>query len=1184
MGETACSSCGTDNPASARFCMECGAALQRSCPACGSAAQPTAKFCLDCGTALEAAASAAVEPAAPAVDGGSESLPEERRQVTVLFADLSGYTAVSESMDPEAVKSVVEGALRRLGAEVTRFGGRVDKYIGDNVMAIFGAPVAHEDDAERAVRSALGMQAAMSGINEGLAASYGVAFALRVGINTGEVLAGAVGEAYTVTGDTVNVASRLQAAAQPGSITVGERTMRTTRDVFVYRRLEPLELKGKREPVAAWEATELAHEQPRRQGRESPLVGRDDELQLLDSLYRRVVREGRPHLVTLVGQAGVGKSRLLREVEQRFAGEAEPPAFRQGRCLPYGSGIVYWALGEVLRSECEIADGDPSPVAWAKLSERLAQIVGGGSEQGERSAERTAVLIAPLLGIDLPDGVEPAPGDDPQRMRESFFSAVRSCVEGMARRQPLVLAFEDIHWADDGMLDLIEHLAQWVRAPLVLLTLARDDLLERRPSWGGGRRSASSISLQPLSVSQIGDLVSALLPDDSDPELRQALVERAGGNPFFAEEMVRRVVEEGSSAAELPDTVQALLAARLDSLEPFERRLVQQAAVVGRTFWRDSLEPIAAAEQRDLSHALEALEEKEILVLEPAAGLSGEPELAFRHVLIRDVAYAMLPKAVRAHKHFEVGGFIEKRAGERSDEVVALLAEHYGRAAALGAEAHLSALDLDPMRQRALHFLEGAGDAAASLYSNPEAFSHYGSARELTGEDLASHARIGEKLGDVALRLGRVDAAIEVWQQCLDFHRAHEDLPQAAELHRKLGAGYAHRGERKQAIEHHQRGINLLKDGEPRLELVRLYEEAAWLYIHTGDNMLAIYASEKALRLAERLGETRAASRAHGIFGRVFSRIGDTEKARENLERSVELARSSDQGETILAMLALGHHLEVSEADYPGAGRAYAEALELAEEVGDVPSQIELHAAVAQLAVYACDWEAVRRSSEASARLATREGLAGKLCLPLALRGLLSWRNGDWAEAIDLYGRAHEQAEQAGWSEIAFSALFGLAAALRDRGDYPAALDALTHALDICERAGLVGQGIQATSARAVVLRLAGKPDQAREAAVEAVALAERLHYPVGVAAALEADGATSDGQDAARLLTQARERWQALGRPVDAARCLLLRGHIQADDGSTDAADALTLAGEEYERLGIGHLSEAARELASTH
>src|SRR5687767_6767204 len=369
MAMQACGNCGTDNPPGARFCMNCGNALARTCPACGEAAPPNARFCMNCGTSISGGEGAPAPTAPPAAAPAVTALPEERRQVTVVFADLSGYTAVAESMDPEAVKSLVDRSLQRLGKEVDRYGGRVDKYIGDNVMAVVGAPVAHEDDAERAVRAALGMQDAMTEINEGLATTHGVSLALRVGVNTGEVVAGAVGDGYTVIGDTVNVAARLQSAAQPGSVTVGERTYRATRQAIRYDRLEPLTLKGKAEPVSAWEAAGLLERQAaRRMGTgETPLVGRSDKLELLRSVYDRVERESRAHLVTVIGQAGVGKSRLRQELERLLSERHPPPTFREGRCLPYGSGIVYWALGEVIRAEAGIVDGDSPDKAWEKL-------------------------------------------------------------------------------------------------------------------------------------------------------------------------------------------------------------------------------------------------------------------------------------------------------------------------------------------------------------------------------------------------------------------------------------------------------------------------------------------------------------------------------------------------------------------------------------------------------------------------------------------------------------------------------------------------------------------------------------------------------------------------------------------------------------------------------------------------
>ena len=561
--------------------MECGAALERRCSSCGEPALEGARFCMACGTQFDAQSTPSMQSGGgasiasadePRVALASPTL-DERRTVSVLFADLSGYTAVAERLDPESVKRQLERILGRLGEEVIEYGGYVDKFIGDNVMAIFGAPIAHGDDAERAVRAGLGMQGAMSEVNEPLAAQHGVSFQLCVGINTGEVLAGHVGDSYTVIGDTVNVAARLQAAARPGSVTVGEATYRASSEAIDFNALvAPLVLKGKTEPVPAWEAL-TADGKPTAGAllagsAQTPLVGRSAELAQLHDLLARVKRKRGPHLVTVIGDPGVGKSRLLRQFELDLQGQDPPPLVRHGRCLPYGSSIVYWPLGEVIRSECAIIDSDPPATAWAKLLARMGELLDGPDSDSRASAAKTAVL-GRLLGIETPEDLAPSSEheEEAQRSREVFFAAVRSCVEGLAREGLLVLVWEDIHWADEGMLDLIEHLVQWVRAPVLQICLAREELLERRAGWGGVRRDSTTVFLEPLGESETRELISSLMRiDGPDERVLAAVAARAEGNPLFAEEMVRRLSEQkGMSAAELPVTVQALLAARLDS-------------------------------------------------------------------------------------------------------------------------------------------------------------------------------------------------------------------------------------------------------------------------------------------------------------------------------------------------------------------------------------------------------------------------------------------------------------------------------------------------------------------------------------------------------------------------------------------------------------------------------------------
>ncbi|MBA2546543.1 MAG: AAA family ATPase, partial [Solirubrobacterales bacterium] len=748
----------------------------KRCPACSATNPERARFCMECGADL------GVAPA-PGRARDAEPPPEERRHATVLFADLSGYTSAAERMDHETVKALVDRTLRRLGEEVERFGGTIDKFIGDNVMGVFGAPVAHEDDPERAVRAGLGMQEAMAEVNRESEERNSVSFLLRVGINSGEVMAGAVGDRYTVMGDVVNVAARLQGAGRPGSVTVGGGTYRASRDRIAYERLEPLELKGKVEPVPAWEATGTL-EAPRSGSlrSETPLIGRTDEAALLASLVDRAQDEGRPHLVTVLGQAGVGKSRLMRELLDSVEGpEAGAPTVRRGQCLPY-AGVSYIALVEVLREEFELHGADSPGAAWDRLLEGVGALM---DELGQpEAAERTAALLAMTLGIEPPGGVAGPGAEDPQRMREALFSAARAVIEGICLRRPLVLALEDVHWADEGMLDLIEHLARLVQGPLVIVCLAREELLERRPGWAGGIEDSTTISLEPLSADETRELVAALMPgaENGGGAVVPQVAERSGGNPLFAEEMVNRLIEEGTTeAAALPSTVQALLAARLDSLARTERRLLLHSAVVGQTFWEGSLVPAAEEEGIDLGDTLAKLEQKDLVVTSPRSRIAGEREYSFKHILIRDVAYGMLPKAVRCRKHVEVGEFIRDRAGEQIDAFVGLVAEHYSRAVSLGAESGLDPDVLGELRAEALELLDSAGDAAAALYSNGEAFERYQAALELTDDlDPGSRARIGEKQGDVALRMGRVDAAVAVWERCLEHHRTSEDLARVA--------------------------------------------------------------------------------------------------------------------------------------------------------------------------------------------------------------------------------------------------------------------------------------------------------------------------------------------------------------------------------------------------------------------
>jgi len=1170
-----CTECGADNPGATRFCISCGADQSVACSSCGALGLPGASFCGECGAALGQRPGGADHP-----PRAQQELPEERRRATVLFADLSGYTAIAEQLDPEDTKSLVDRALGRLSREVTDRGGHIDKLIGDNVMAVFGAPVAHEDDPERAVRAALAMQAAMSEINAEIgahAASRGIELALRVGINSGEVLAGRVGDQYTVIGDAVNVAARLQAASAVDTVTVGASTRRSTAAAIEYRDLEPLRLKGKSEPIPAWEAVRLAEpEAPKATGRGTgPFIGRDEELALLVSLFERAVREARPYLVTVFGEAGIGKSRLLAELGEALGERADRVEMLVGRSPAYGTSTTYAALGEILRERFGVSRTEPPAVGVSKLAAGIEELMEG--QEDAVDASRTAAVIARVVGVDEPS--ESVAQADPEQTHDQIFAAVRLLMGLLSARSPIVVAFEDVHWADEGQLDLIEHLAGWGHGPALIVCLARDELLERRPAWGGGRRNATTLSLGPMASAEAEGLVESLLAGQEGSHAAAVEVaQRSGGNPLFAEEMVNRLREEGSADVEgLPDSVHAVLAARLDALESEERRLLQAASVIGQSFWDRVLGELEGGAVDDL---LAALVDKGLIVPTPASRVVGEREFGFKHALVRDVAYSTLTRAVRARRHFELASIIEGRLGENRAGVAALLAEHRRKAAELAEQADFPLDDLLSMRAASAHASEAAGDVAASLFSNAEALLHYENALGLpTGLDPDERARIEESRGDTAFRSGHVDTAIESWSRALEFQEGSGNPARAGALHRKIGTGLWHKADRESSIAHLQQGIDLLKDGEPCRELIELYEEAASLYVETGDNMLAIYAAEKAQRIAEALGASATASRAHLTFGRVFGRIGDLEQARGSFERAVELARQASPGETDRALLALGRHLEVAEADYPAAAAACEEGLDLAERVGDVPAQIELRGALGQLAIHSASWTQVDRHAAVSARLAEREGLSGQLCLPLLLQGVAAWRLGQWETAEDHLGRSREIADAGGRSEATFSALLWIGACRCDRGDYEGSCEALSAAAEACDLAGLIVQAAEATAARAAVLALSGRRGEAESAAEIVGELLQRAANPVSTAAAAEARGAGAFGTAQAVVsLREAIALWEQAGRPLNAIRVRMLLARSLMGNGSAAAREVAEEAAKESERLEISHLAVAAR------
>jgi class 3 adenylate cyclase len=659
-----------------------------TCPSCGQENPENARFCLACGREL------APKGAAPR---------EERRVVSVIFVDLVGFTERSERLDPEDVRAFLAPYHDLVRNELESFGGVVEKFIGDAIVALFGAPTTFGDDPERAVRAALAVRDAVADLDQ---REPRLDLRLRIAVNTGEALVtlGArpeLGEAM-VAGDVVNTASRLQSAAPVNGVIVGRETYSATHTAIEYEASEPVQAKGKAAPVEAWVALRPLHPAGERR-LSGQLVGRTRELEVLRGIWERVAGEAVPHLVTVLGPAGIGKTRLAQEFSALVAGLGGRSV--HGRSLPYRESSAYFAFATQVKALCGIFESDPPEVGLRKLRERVK----GELPQGA-SAEMVTQHLAILLGLDPAGSV-----DD----REELFFSVRCFIESVAREQPTMLVLEDIHWADRGLLDLVELLAARLRdLPVLLLTLARPELLDSRPAWGGGLPAYSALPLAPLSAAEGQELASLRLRDlRHDDAVR--VVETAGGNPLFIEQLAATMAESGPAApGTLPNTIRGLVGARLDALPAAERSLLLDAAVVGKTFWRGALERIAR-EGDGLSELLGALERRDLIARETASMIEGDQQFGFKHVLIRDVAYELLPRADRRERHARVAEYFEESTAELG-EAVAALARHWRGAG---------------NAERALGYFINAAEQAERGWAKDQAAILYREALDLVGKE-----------------------------------------------------------------------------------------------------------------------------------------------------------------------------------------------------------------------------------------------------------------------------------------------------------------------------------------------------------------------------------------------------------------------------------------------------------------
>jgi class 3 adenylate cyclase/tetratricopeptide (TPR) repeat protein len=1064
-----------------------------ACPSCGHGNQPEAKFCSECGFALVVAELAA---------------GEERKVVTVLFADLVGFTSRAELMDPEDVRALLSPFYARLRAELERFGGTVEKFIGDAVMALFGAPVAREDDPERAVRAALAIRDWVREQGQ---------IQVRIAVHTGEaliLLAARPGRGEGMAaGDVVNTAARLQAAAPVNGVLVGERTYLRTRGVIEYRPGAPVAAKGKRDPVPAWEAVaaraRLGVDVPH-QAR-TALVGRDRELGVLRETLGRVRAERSPQLVTLVGVPGIGKSRLVYELWRAAEAEPEPIGWRQGRSLPYGEGASFWALAEMVKAQAGILEDDPLDAAGAKLAQMTGQVLDGAPQ-----ADWVARHLGALAGLSGDGGTG---GGD----RSEVFAAWRQFVEALAEARPLVLVFEDLHWADDGLLDFVDYLAEWVReVPLLVVGTARPELLARRPGWGGGKPNALTLSLAPLSEQDTARLIGSLLGSPVlDAGQQAVLLAQAGGNPLYAEQYVQMLAERGGGGQlPVPDSVQGIIAARLDLLGAADKRLLQDAAVIGKVFWPGAVLALGGTPgSGELDERLHGLERRQFVRRDRASSVAGQTQYTFTHVLVRDVAYGQIPRAARAVRHAAAAGWIESlgRAGNHAE----MLAHHYLSALDLARAAGRDTAELTP---RARAALQAAGDRALAVNALLAAAGYYGAALALWPQDEQEQsARLLRLLGIALYEAGDLEQAQAVLAEGAEAAAAARLPALEARIRIRLAEFQSlERGAIQEALAECQAAIAVL-EAEGDLEgLAEAWQLAGMARFWLGDSLAGQRALDRAMAYARQCGSRRLQMQVAAWLAMTFLYLPvPADVAIARVGQLLEMADGEPWAEADILM-----PLSVI---YACAGRL-ADARDAITRAQSVYGRPAAKITWARSALRAGYIELIA-GDPAAAEHHLRE--AYETLRAIGERGYLSSVAGTLAEALYAQGRldeAQQLAEEAQAAappgDIDAQARWRAARAkvLARSGQFPAARTLLDEAAALVSPTSWALLQAEILLARAEVDRLAGAPQQAEASLRSALRLYQDRHAPL-LAGQAAADLASLTGHPSVGLTGSATPR-----------------------------------------------------------
>jgi class 3 adenylate cyclase/tetratricopeptide (TPR) repeat protein len=1136
-----------------------------TCPACSTDIPNGFAFCGRCGARLADA---------------SVSATEERRVVTVLFCDLAGFTARSDGADPEDVRALLRPYHARLRHEIERHGGTLDKFIGDGVMAVFGAPVAHEDDPERAVRTALAMLAAVDELNE---RHPTLDLKVRIGITTGEAVVALDdrGDSERVVGDVVNTASRLEGVAPVGGVVVGQPTFQLTSKIFNYQSLPPVQVKGKAKPLPIWRA----HAARSRRGIDvdhAPtvvLVGREIELTLLTSVYERALAEGSVQLVTIVGEPGVGKTRLVRELRAIVDARPELVAWRQGRCLAYGEETSFWALGEVVKAQAGILASDNTAEAASKLGDAVAAVVEDQAEQ-----EWLMTRLTPLVGLTSLDGPLSQPPE-----QEEAFAAWRRLLEAIAAQRPLVMVLEDLHWADPALLAFAMHLVEWAApVPMLIVCTARPEFYGSAPDWGGGLHNATTIALRPLSDVDTARLVAALLEQVVLPATLQArLLEQAGGNPLYAEEVCRLLAERGGLAREgrtlklpmdpelaLPDSLGALIAARLDTVDPEYRALLEDAAIVGTVFWAGALAAMGGRDPARVRLGLHELVRRDFIRRARNSSVAGEVEYAFWHVLTRDAAYARLPRAARARKHASAAAWIEQTAGERVADQAEVLAHHYETALQLARAADATE-QIATYQASARHFVVLAGDRMMALDAT-RADAYYLRALRLMPPGDPQQAQVLAKAAQAAHHAGRLADADRAYEEAIASFRAGGDLRGAgtAEILRSDLLWF--RGEPGRSRDACATAIELLEREPPSVATAIAYAEMVAKLVFMGRPTAAVEWADKAIALARQIGADEARQWALQQRGLARCDLGDWDGI-DDLRHAVELGLQLGLGRrSAMAYSNLADRVRLTEG--PAAAlTTFRAGLDLCRQRGIVDIGTFCQADLLQCLFDLGDWDELVETADEVIAWSDAQGGSYAIVLAESRKArVLAWR-GEVAPASSLIGKALPRAREIADPQI-LGCAFPVAALIEHRQGNSIAAVRLVKELE---------QGIKDSPA---TYRASPLPDLVRVClAAGELVLARRLldgldvratglHHCLTTARALLAE-AQGDLKPAADLHAQAATGWSNYGSVPEHGQALLGLGRCLALLQDPQARDRLREARAIFARLGARPLVSESDE-----